>query len=411
MARSGYISAKEAAEELGISLATLYSYVSRGLIRSEKADEARRTRRYSIEDVEKLKARKEQRRNPAKVVANALHWGAPIMESAITLISDNRFFYKGQDALNLATTCSFEEVATLIWRGELPTGTPELFRSGEVTFPDRLRAVHSSIAAIPLVKQFQTLLPVAAADDLTAYDLRPSAVAQTGARILRLLVTIAAGCSNLDGSTARCLQKSWVQHDPQAADLINVALILCADHELNVSSFTARCVASAGATPYHVVLAGLAALQGAKHGRNSERVEAFLREVESSAQVRDTIAGRLKRGESLPGFGHRLYPLGDPRGKLLLDLIATHSPESPVTVLVNAVSKEALALIGEHPNIDFGLIALAWTLNLPPGAPMALFALGRTVGWIGHAIEQYQIDRIIRPRAKYVGELPVKAGS
>jgi citrate synthase len=244
-------------------------------------------------------------------------------------------------------------------------------------------------------------------DDLAAYDLRPAAVAQTGARILHLLVAIAAGELSTKGAIARKLQQGWTPDNPQAADLINTALILCADHELNVSSFTAHCIASAGATPYQAVIGGLAAMQGVKHGGSTERVESFLREANTSAGVRPALAGRLKRGESIPGFGHPLYPEGDPRGKVLLDLITTTYPESPVVSLVHAVVEEALRVIGERPNIDFGLATLARTLDLPPGGPIALFALGRTIGWVGHIIEQYQLDRIIRPRARYVGEPPV----
>jgi citrate synthase len=241
-----------------------------------------------------------------------------------------------------------------------------------------------------------------------AYDLRPAAVAQTGARILRLLTAIAAG-EQPDGlGMAQTLQQGWIPHDPPAAALINAALILCADHELNVSSFTARCVASAGAIPYQVVIAGLAALQGVKHGRTSERIEAFLREAATPDGVRPTIAHYLKRGEVMPGFGHPLYAQGDPRGRRLMELSTAAYPESPVVALAQTVAAEAFELIGEYPTLDFGLVTLAHTLGLPGGSAITLFALGRTIGWIGHALEQYPLDRIIRPRAHYAGRLPVE---
>jgi citrate synthase len=393
----------------------LYSYVSRGLIRSEVADERKRTRRYRREDVEKLKERKEFRRNPVKAVENALHWGTPVLESAITLIADNRLYYRGYDVLQLAANYSVEQVAALIWTGSLSATVPGLVDSDPALLSPRVRAVQQHLADLPPVERFQTLLPLAAVDDLAGYDLRPFAVTQTGARILHLLATIAVGegstgeelpQANVRWGIARKLQQGWVPDDPQAAGLLNAVLILCADHELNVSSFTARCVASAGATPYEAVVAGLAALQGVKHGRNTERVEAFLKEADTPAKVRTTIAGRLRRGETIPGFGHMLYPAGDPRGKALLDLTAAAYPESPVVALATAVTAEAFDLIGAYPNVDLGLVILAWTLNLPPGGPIALFALGRTIGWIGQAIEQYQTDRIIRPRARYTGQPP-----
>src|SRR5215213_6203710 len=111
----GYLSAKEAADKLNISIATLYAYVSRGLIRSEQSSEAKRQRRYYAEDVDKLLARKEGRRNPEKLAQDALHWGAPILDSAITLLDSNKIYYRGFDAVKLAREKTVEQVAALIW--------------------------------------------------------------------------------------------------------------------------------------------------------------------------------------------------------------------------------------------------------------------------------------------------------
>lgn len=402
-----YLTAQEAAQELDISLPTLYAYVSRGLIRSEAAGGNKRTRRYRTEDVQKLKDRQAQRRDPAKVAESALHWGAPVLESAITLVANDRLYYRGYDALELASRCTVEQVATLIWTGELVSDSTALFGSTWSPLPPRCQGVRKHLAGVPAIEAFQVLLPLAAVDDLAAYDLRPAVVAQTGVRIMRLLATIAAGDSSGDTLSER-LRQGWAQNDPQAASLINSALILCADHELNVSSFTARCVASAGSTPYQVVQAGLAALQGVKHGRMTDRVEAFLREAASPAGIQAAIASYLRRGEPIPGFGHPLYPGGDPRGRLLLDQTTATYPNSPAMALTQAVAAAVFELIGEYPTVDFGLVALAQTLKLPPGGAITLFALGRTIGWIGHAIEQYQLDRIIRPRAQYIGKQPVE---
>lgn len=397
-----YLTAREAATELGISLSTLYAYVSRGLVRSESTGRSR-TRRYSLEDIQSLKARREQRKDPQKVVNQALHLGVPVMDSAITLISDGRLYYRGRDALALATAHRAEQIAWFIWTGQLvepaaPPVSPPRFT--------RLRAARRAVSDLLPIDAFQVLLPLAAVDDLAAYDLRPAAVVQTGMRILRLMAAIAVRQEPSTRDIAETLQSAWVPDDPHVVESLNAALILCADHELNVSAFTARCVASAGSTPYAVVFAGLAALQGARHGGHTERSEALLQEASSPVGARVAIASRLRRGEAIPGFGQVLYPEGDPRGAALVRLATETRPTSAAVEVGHAIVDEVLNVIGEHPNIDFGLAMLAQALSLPPGGGLGLFAIGRTIGWIGHAIEQYQQGRIIRPRARYVGDPP-----
>ncbi|CAN5293287.1 citrate synthase family protein [soil metagenome] len=398
-----YLSARRAAEELGVSVATLYAYVSRGMVRSEAVEGKRRNRRYRAEDVRRLKERKQRRRDPDGVVDGALHWGTPVLESGITLIAGGRLYYRGRDVVAVAEENTIEEVAGLIWTGD-EAMAPALFPPEPTRPSRRIRRVIESVAGVRPVEFFQILLPVAASEDPAAYDLRPCAVARTGARILRLMTDVAAGESA--PRLAETLQRGWSPDDAGSADLLDSALVFCVDHELPVSTFAARCVASSEATPYAVVLAGLAALGGVKHGGEIELVEAFLREVEVAGDARAVISGRLRRGESIPGFGHSLYPEGDPRGVGLLRLTAGAYPESVAVALSDTVAGEMLHLMGERPTVDFALATVARALELPPGGAVALFALGRTVGWIGHAIEQYRSGFLIRPRARYVGEQP-----
>jgi citrate synthase len=256
------------------------------------------------------------------------------------------------------------------------------------------------------MEAFGISLQSAEAEDPAAYDLRSAAVARTGARILRLLAAVVSGGQGVEDTVAQALQRRWIPEEIGAVTLLNRALVLCADHELNVSSFTARCVASAGATPYAVVIAGLAALGGVKHGGNTERVEAFLAEAEAVGDAKGVIVSRLRRGEVVPGFGHQLYPEGDPRAETLLAAVTAAYPGSEALKLADEAAESAGDLMDELPNVDFALVVLARVLGLPPGGALALFALGRTVGWIGHAIEQYETDKIIRPRARYIGEQP-----
>ncbi|MEZ4673704.1 MAG: citrate/2-methylcitrate synthase [Caldilineaceae bacterium] len=197
------------------------------------------------------------------------------------------------------------------------------------------------------------------------------------------------------------MQQAWAPNADGVARMIDAALILCADHELNASSFTARCVASTGATPYAAVIAALSALQGYKHGGATREVAMFLREAGT-----DPIGAtqrRLRHGLRLPGFGHPLYEQGDPRGKMLLTLALRYCGDASTLACAEQIVLVARQAMQLEPNIDFGLAVLAQGAALPSYAPFGLFALGRTAGWIGHIIEEYGHDRLIRPRARYVG--------
>ncbi|MEW6732508.1 MAG: citrate synthase family protein [Acidobacteriota bacterium] len=402
MGKPVFLTAREAAAELGVSVATIYAYVSRGRIRSELADNTR-SRRYSRDDIESLKERHEQRRNPARVAEKALHWGAPVLESAISLIDDGQLYYRGHNVVTLAKERNVEQVAALIWTGDW------IFpNSNSLNISHLWRTWQKSVASLSPMEKFQVFVSMAAPHDLSAYDLRPAAVAQTGARILRMLAAIAAGCMPSEEPITQVIQRSWASSDRKAIALINTALILSADHELNVSAFTARCVASAGSTPYAVVTAGLAALQGAKHGGYCDRVEALFNEAGNPSSARSCLVSRLRRGEEVPGFGHSLYPKGDPRGAILFKMVTRACPSNTAVKLAIAINTAMRNLTGEHPTIDFALVTLARALSLPQGAAIGLFALGRTIGWIGHAIEQYQTNRLIRPRARYIGITPTQ---
>jgi citrate synthase len=392
--RHPWIGAVEASRLLGISRATLYAYVSRRFIRSQASPSSPRERLYALDDVERLRQRTEVRRAPDKAAARALQWGMPILESSIALIDGRTLYYRGMDAAILAQTRTLEEVAALIWTGRFE-GVPAT----------RFERIDGAPRSLPFVTRAQSVLAAAAARDGLAMDLRPPAVALTGWRILRLL-SRAATQADAGGATADVvLARKW-RVNANGVDVVRASLVLCADHELNVSSFTARCVASAGSHPYAVVIAGLAALEGPKHGGASARVTAMLDAMRRSRTLRAAVGGRLRRGESIDGFGHPLYRDGDPRARFLLNILGERYAQSAELRFIRDFARAATGVTGEHPNIDFGLAAVSRVLQLPPGAPLILFAIGRSVGWIGHAIEQYATGQLIRPRAKYVGVSP-----
>ena len=390
-----WLTASQAAAALGVTRATLYAYVSRGHVRSQAAPGRSRTRRYSRDDVERLRRRTEERRDPDKATERALQWGLPVLESAITLVDGERLYYRGHDAIAMAETRALTEVASLLWTGRFDASRPDDAR----TIRDR-----TANKVLPFVARAQCVLIEAGSSDPTAFDTRPQTVCAVGWRILDLLLAIAAPGTPRTTTVDQALARSWrVTHD---ADLLRRALILCADHELNVSTFAVRAVASAGSTPYAAVTAGLAAIDGPRHGGATARVEAMLASMRRTRDVQGAVAARLRRGEPLEGFGHPLYPKGDPRAAALLRWLSESRPRSTDVRFVQRVARTTASAIREEPNLDFALAALGLALHLPAGAPLVLFAIGRTLGWIAHALEQYATNQLIRPRARYVGIVP-----
>lgn len=397
-----FLTARQAATALGVTRATLYAYASRGQLRSEPVPGQTRERRYYREDVERLKERKAARRDPAKAAAHGLHWGEPVLESGITLIHGGTFHYRGHDAVKLARTASVEDVAALLW-GASDTERERLFEQPNPLEARQLAQLDRFPADAP--SRLQAALPIAGATDHAAFDLRPAAVRATGARILRLAVSVVAG-RDARGPVHEALQHAWAPKHGTVADVIRTALVLSADHELNISAFAARCAASAGASPYDVVAAALATLKGYKHGGASERALSLVRQADSGHAARAAIVERLRQGERVAGFGHQLYPNGDPRAALLLRLAQASGNDAawrPFRHLIRAGRE----LLNDEPNLDFGLAAITRAYRLPDEAPFLLFALGRTIGWIAHAMEEYASGHLIRPRARYTGPMPV----
>jgi citrate synthase len=339
-----------------------------------------------------------------------MQWGMPILESALTLIDETGLYYKGQDVTKLAITHTIEQVAALLWTGDTTHEADIFSLHPQVShYLDALHNLQQHRPDLSVLQQLQIALTLAATDDLAAYDLHTQfhSPGQTGTRILKLIAAVVAQNHDTSRSIAQTLQRCWCAEDVQTIPLFNAALILCADHELNASTFAARVVASVETNLYQVITAGLAALQGFKHGGNTLLVEGLFHEMAAGCSVRKMIAARLRRGELIPGFGgHQLYPQGDPRGTCLLTLLAQMYPNSPAIQQAQTLVTIMKEIPDRKPNLEFALVTLTQTLHLPDGSALALFALGRTVGWIGHAIEQYSSGHMIRPRATYSGPRP-----
>jgi citrate synthase len=385
------LTARQAADRLGIKLDTLYAYVSRGRLRSVMVP-GTRERRYRSEDVEALLDTRSGTRPPSNVDPEAL---MPVIGSSICLIENGSFYYRGQDAVRLSERASLEEIARLLWLDE---ARPEFPDAGG---PPRSAGVAT---ASGLIERCQIRLAQLGDEDLSALDLTRARVARTGGRILRELAACVAPALPSPEPIHHRLAAAWRSRGA-GADLLRRCLVLIADHELNPSTFVARCVASTGATPYAVVMAALSALSGGRHGGETARAEGLFSELLEGGDPMVVMAGRLARGERLPGFGQPLYPEGDPRAVAILT--ALEQAASEAHALAIRAADVGLRLTGRHVNVDFALAATSIGLGLPRNAALGLFIIGRTVGWIAHAIEQYESGVLIRPRARYMGVKPI----
>src|SRR5712672_1831315 len=341
-----YLSAREASAELAISPATLYAYVSRGLIRSEPSSDSR-SHRYRAEDVRLLK----QRRTPSPESRGLRSFDAdlPVMDSAIATITEDGPIYRGVNCIELAEKDTLEHAATLLW----------------------------DVAGV----------------DAFSRDNCPLVSGE-----MRAVADAARHAAPIDRPIAR----AWAPDNKHAAELIRRALVLLADHELNASTFTVRCAASTGLNLYDAVIAGLVALKGPRHG-GAGVLAAQLVKMLVDRDVAPIIRERVALGERFAGFGHGVYKHGDPRAHALLDALARAGAAEKLT---REIPERILEATGEFVNIDYALAVLVHTLGLPPGHELVLFAMARTVGWIAHACEQLRHGGLIRPRARYIGPAP-----
>jgi citrate synthase len=385
------LTAQEAATWLGIKLDTLYAYVSRGRLHSV-AVPGTRERHYRPEDIEAFRAARGSLRELRDTGADAL---MPVIDSAICLIKDGRLYYRGHDAVRLSDSATLEDIADLLWgTRDRQMRTHSAPASARVAPSAGVRGRSKELTArgFGIIERCQISLATLAAGDLAKSDLAPAAVARTGHSILQELVGCVAEMPSAPIPAHRRLARHW-RLDEAGADLLRRCLVLLADHELNASTFVARCVASTGATPFAVVSAALAALSGPRHGGGAGRVEAIFDELKATGDPMVEMAARLARGTALPGIGHPLYPEGDPRAVAIL-------------YAVSAIVPQVRQFVGWRPNVDFALAAATTALGLPLGSALGLFVVGRTVGWIAHAIEQYESGALIRPHARYTGPRP-----
>jgi len=424
-----FLTAGEAAQRLGVKPATLYAYVSRGLLRRDRAADGRASL-FDSGEVERL-ARRGRPRRPVGVADITV-------ESAITELTSDQLRYRGLDVIRLAPARTFEDVAELLWTGDLPPAQPargsgaapaqSARGSGVAPAPAALwRATSAALAAgraaqaalpagtLPL-ERFQVIVPAMAATDPLRLHLDPSAVRAAARSIIGGLVDCLPPLSatpDTDNpvSDYPIVDRLWSRlcerrASPALRHAMSAALVLLADHELAASTLAARAAASVRADPYAVVATGMGALGGALHGGASLGAETLLAAATGPDDVPRVVGELLRRGEKVPGFGHFVYKAGDPRGILLLGLVRRAAPKSGQLAVAEAVLAEVRRKSLPEPNIDFALATLARVAGMTRGSGEAIFAVARSAGWIAHALEAYAGPGPLRPRAVYTGRPP-----
>jgi citrate synthase len=396
------LSARETCRLLGISQSTLYAYVSRGLLESRPGPD-HRSRLYPRQDVERLAQRKQAGRGAARGAAQSLDRGLPVLETRISLIRPDGPYYRGRSAIAAARDGdTLEDIARLLWDcGEHDPFAIEL----DPNWPATVAAVAND-ARLPPLERAMSAIPLLALEVRHSFNSAPRVRHEIAATLLRHNAALLVARPPFAGPVHRLLANSWKPGDEKFAELVRAALVVCADHELNVSAFAARVVASTGAHLHATVCSGLAALSGPRHGGATARAHALIGDAGVAPSVRDFIETRWRRGDDLPGFGHALYPHGDPRAAEILARLRETQTGTPMMSRLEEIIAFAEEISGQRPNIDFLLASICQIHGLPATPALVMFAAGRLAGWLAHALEQQALGRLIRPRAGYTGVAP-----
>ncbi|MEU4395500.1 citrate/2-methylcitrate synthase [Kribbella sp. NPDC023855] len=384
MAQQGdenYLTTAEVARRLNVKPATIYAYVSRGQLTSVRARGSRGSL-FAAAEVERLASRSVE--HPGVVER---------IETELSLLQGDELYYRGHPVRELATTQTFESVAELLWTGDLAPSEP--FAAP----PELVQLARSAMAVAPpgarMVDLLRIAVAVLGAADPLRFDLTPASITAASRQLLAALAEALPGATNdggiggapADGGIRDApvgggfATKLWpkLSARPAQARTLEAALILLADHGLAASTIAARVAASARANLYSVVSAGLGALDGHYHGAATTLAYQFLdRALDDPVKA---LSDELRSGQSLPGFGHRIYQHSDPRAEVLFGLLEGE----PVMDRVHDIT----AKVNSFPNSDLALAAMMHAYDLHPDAGEALFALARIVGWTGHALEEY----------------------
>ncbi|OKO80882.1 citrate/2-methylcitrate synthase [Bradyrhizobium sp. NAS96.2] len=397
-----YWTAKQSADFLGIRPASLYAYVSRKGIRSV-AVPGTREHRYLRSDIEGVRKRK------GRTVPSD---DGMELKSAITLITEDGPYYRGQSASKLAHSATIETVAALLWDVD------------EAVFDEEPPAADPAIAELnrhlvgaPAMHRALALFPFLEESTPRAFDLSREGMALTGTHIMRWLAAIMLRQSAARSEPIHAQFGKALNLNERLSELLRRLLVLSADHGFEEATYAVRYVASTGVTPWRIVATGLSVTTGraSKFGRN-DAVRRLLAEIVASRDGTQPVLERIKGNEDIPGFASVVYPKGDPRARALLD----HCDEVMAGDKEYKMLKRALQTANEYKGLqpNFALATLFADMKFRSARKSRTqnadfsetpFIVGRTAGWIAHAIEQYALGETGRRTVDYRGLLPMPA--
>ncbi|MFD9004649.1 citrate synthase family protein [Streptomyces sp. NPDC059582] len=398
------LSTKEAAELLGVKPETVYAYVSRGQLSSQRVPGGRGST-FDAQEVEVLARRNRRENGLSSGAISELS-----VRTRITLIDQDRYYFRGVDATELAARHSYEEIAEWLWTGRLRPGIA--FTAPEATVAVARRAVGALPEHTGPVDRLRVAAIAAAAADPLRFDLSENAVLGTARTLIPTLVAALPPVRRGHRDTGPLAHRLWTRltgwdADETSLQVLDTALGLLVDHDLAASTLAVRVAASARAHPYAAVSAGLGVIEGPLHGAASGLAHRLLLEVLDQGDAAPVIAEELRAGRRIPGLGHRLYPGEDPRARALFTLLE----EMPRAAPGLAAARDIVTTTARHTplqaNVDLALAVLTTSCGMPATAGETIFAVARTAGWIAHALEEYGERPLrMRPSGHYVGPKP-----
>lgn len=387
------LGAADAARQLGVSKATLYAYASRGLLNAVADDRNPRISRYSSFELEQLALRRGHGRKREQHMKTALTQGWPVLDTALSGIVDGQPVYRGRRAVDMAGDATLEDVARWLWQ----FGPHDPFAGDAPVLSEAWQHSAAACSEQPLAER--TLARFALAlGELHGPSWLPDGdpLARACGQHLRALAASFLGVP----PSARALHEQFAQAwglAPGTGDLLRQAMVLTAEHEMNLIGFTARQLTSVGASLGASLLGALCYLSGAFNGGDTARVEALWDEVLAQPDLEGALAARLDRGDAMPGFNHHYYPAGDPRAAALLQACAAWGAQVP------PIASVVERLTGWKPSLDFGLVALRRAIGAPRDAALTLLMASRCVGVVAHILEQRRSGQRMVVRARYTG--------